>query len=237
MPTTAKVIDYQRIIGSLVPGGRFKYPEATWQDYLEFANAIGDGGRTRLAFDGSDIELMVVGIDHEDCKTRIDLLITIVAWELKIKKRPVGSTTWKRDHLKRAIEADTSYYFDHQKIKKRSEAKKAGPNNIVDSPNPDLVVEIDISKPKIDRQGIYEALEVPELWIAEANTVKILQLGPNGKYQAATRSQFLPVTDFQLTNWIFGAESQDEDTWEERLREWAKTLDPISRPGPPQLPA
>ena len=35
----------------------------------------------------------------------------IVANELKIRRQPLGSTTWKRKKLKRAIESDWCYYF------------------------------------------------------------------------------------------------------------------------------
>ena len=74
----------------------------------------------------------------------------------------MGSTTWKRKHLKRAIESDLCYYFDLAKLAAATAA--AHSDDISLYPNPDLAVEVDISPPKIDRPGIYAALQVPEFW-------------------------------------------------------------------------
>jgi Uma2 family endonuclease len=53
--------------------------------------------------------MMTIGPLHERYKTRLDVFISIVANELGIVRQPVGSTTWKRKKLKRAIEPDSSY--------------------------------------------------------------------------------------------------------------------------------
>ena len=116
----------------------------------------------RVAFDGKDIEMMTLGPWHESEKSLLEAFIAIVAGELKIERQPLGSTTWKRKKLKRAIESDLCYYFDPAKLAAYAAALRS--NNVDVYPNPDLAVEIDISKPKIDRPGIYAALEVPEFW-------------------------------------------------------------------------
>ena len=36
--------------------------------------------------------------------------------------------------------------------------------DIADYPNPDLAIEIDISPPEVDREGIYKSLKVAEIW-------------------------------------------------------------------------
>ena len=37
-------------------------------------------------------------------------------------------------------------------------------NEVAAYPNPDLAVEVDISRPQADRPAIYAALQVPEVW-------------------------------------------------------------------------
>jgi hypothetical protein len=37
-------------------------------------------------------------------------------------------------------------------------------NNMSDYPDSDLAIEIDLSPSRIDRPGIYRALQVPEIW-------------------------------------------------------------------------
>jgi hypothetical protein len=95
-------------------------------------------------------------------------------------------------------------------------------NNVDDYPNPDLAVEIVISKPKIDRQGIYAALEVPEIWRSRKQSVSIEQLGPDGRYVKAPRSRFLPVQSEDVTRWVFTEDSVGLVAWEERLRVWVR---------------
>jgi Uma2 family endonuclease len=77
----------------------------------------------------------------------------VAAGELKIRSEPMGSTTWRRKGLRRAIESDLCYYFDPAKL---AAAAAAADSDDVDLfPNPDLAVEVDVSPPRIDRSGIY----------------------------------------------------------------------------------
>ena len=59
---------------------------------------------------------MTLGPFHERQKSLLDWFIMIVAGELKVERQPMGSTTWNRKTLKRAIEADLCYYFDPAKL-------------------------------------------------------------------------------------------------------------------------
>ncbi len=134
--------------------------DVTWDDYESLVEQIGDSRNCRVAFDGKDIEMMTLGPFHERQKSLLDWFIMIVAGELKVERQPMGSTTWKRKKLKRAIESDVCYYFDPAKL---AAAATAAHSDDVDLyPNPDLAAEVDISPPKIDRPGIYAALQVPE---------------------------------------------------------------------------
>ena len=144
------------------PDKRVLIIDATWDEYENLVEQIGESRNCRVAFDGKDIEMMTLGPFHERQKSLLDWFIMIVAGELKIERQPMGSTTWKRKKLKRAIESDVCYYFDPVKL---TAAAAAAHSDDVDLyPNPDLAAEVDISPPKIDRPGIYGALQVPEFW-------------------------------------------------------------------------
>jgi hypothetical protein len=118
-------------------------------------------------------------------------------------------------------EAYLCYYFDLAKL--TAVASAADSDNVDDFPNPDLAVEVDVSPPKIDRSGIYAALEVPEFWRARKRSVSIEQLGPGGEYLAVARSRFLPVGSDDVTRWVFLEDSSDRLTWVDRLREWVRS--------------
>ena len=212
----------RRLLDGFPSDTRIVVAGVTWDDYENLVDQMGEARNCRIAFDGKDIEMMTLGPFHERQKSLLDWFIMIVAGELKIERQPMGSTTWKRKKLKRAIESDVCYYFDPAKL---AAAAAAAHSDDVDLyPNPDLAVEVDISPPKIDRAGIYAALQVPEFWRIRDKAVSIEQLSPDGKYVPAQRSRFLPVRPEDVTRWVFSEDSASLVTWEERLREWVRTI-------------
>jgi Uma2 family endonuclease len=210
-----------RLLDGFPPDTRIVAAGVTWDDYENLVNQVGEARNFRIAFDGMNIEMMTLGPFHERQKSRLDLFIAFVAGELKVRSQPMGSTTWRRKKLKRAIESDLCYYFEPAKL--AAVASAADSDNIDDFPNPDLAVEVDVSPPKIDRSGIYAALSVPEFWRARKKSVSIEQLGPHGKYVPVPQSRFLPVRPEDVTRWVFNEDANDLVTWQERLREWVRT--------------
>ena len=85
------------------------------------------------------------------------------------------------------------------------------------------MIEIDISPSKIDRFGIYAALQVPEIWRFESESVAIEQLAPGGTYVAAAWSRFLHVRPTEVARWVVAEESPRGLAWEQRLGEWVRT--------------
>ena len=215
----------RHLLDGFPPDTRVVAHGVTWDDYENLVDQIGDARNCRIAFDGKDIEMMTLGPFHERQKSLVDWFIMIVASELRIRRQPMASTTWKRKKLKRAIESDACYYFDPSKLAAVAAALHSDDVDLY--PNPDLAVEVDISPPKIDRPGIYAALQVPEFWRVRNRAVSIEQLGPDGTYVPAPRSRFLPVRPEDVTRWVFNEDSTDLVEWEERLREWVRAeVDP-----------
>jgi hypothetical protein len=140
-------------LDAVPPDMRVVIVDVTWDDYESLVEQLGESRDRRVAFDGEDIEMMTLGPFHQRQKPLLDWFIMIVGGELKIERQPMGSTTWKRKKLKRAIESDLCYYFDPAKL--AAAASAAESDNIDIYPNPDLAAEADISPPKIDRLGIY----------------------------------------------------------------------------------
>ena len=220
--TATKAPSPRRMLDGFPPDTRIVIADVTWEDYERLADAVREGEHCRIAFDGTDIEMMTLGPFHEREKSLVELFITIVAGELRIKRQPMGSTTWKRKKLKRAIESDLCYYFDPVKL--AAAAAAAHSDDVGLYPDPDLAVEVDISRPKIDRPGIYAALQVPEFWRARKKSVSIEHLGPHGKYVPADRSRFLPVRSEDVTRWVYREDSTSLVNWEYLVREWARDL-------------
>jgi Uma2 family endonuclease len=212
----------RRLLEGFPPDTRIVVAGVTWEDYDRFSRAVRDGENCRVAFDGKDIELMVLGPFHESIRGIVDAFIAIVARELGVEHRAVGSTTWKRKKVKRGIESNMSYYFDAAKLTAYNEAFARRSDKVKDYRNPDLAIEIDITPSKIDRPGIYAALQVPEIWQFANESVVIETLAPAGTYVAAASSRFLHVRPEEVARWVFVEESPRGLAWEQRLRDWVR---------------
>ena len=222
MSVTTRSPSPRRMLDGVPPDTRVVIAGVTWEFYDRFSRAVREGDNCRVAFDGTDMELMVLGPFHESLRGIVDAFIAIVARELGIEHRAVGSATWKRKKVKRGIESDVSYYFDAAKLAAYAEAFARRSNKIKDYRNPDLAIEIDISPSKIDRPGIYAALQVPEIWRFANESVAIDQLAPEGTYVAAASSRFLHVRPEEVARWVFVEDSPRGLAWEHRLREWVR---------------
>jgi hypothetical protein len=117
-----------------------------------------------------------------------------------------------RSDLGRGIEADLCYYFDALKLEACAAADALDSDDVADYPNPDVAVEVDLSPSKIDRPGIYRALQEPEVWRLDAGTVSIEQLGADGKYVAAESSRFLHVRADEVTGGYSRRSRSPEDS-------------------------
>ena len=140
-----------------------------------------------------------------------------------VRRRALGKTTWIRPEIERGIEADQCYVFDPAKVAAVGELLARKENDVALYPNPDLAVEVDISRPQADRPAIYAALEVPELWTFDSERVTIAQLS-GGQYVDTGRSRWIPVTAADATRWLVSEDTRDMDAWEERVRAWAELL-------------
>ena len=211
-----------RLLMGLPPDTRVVIADVTWNDYARLVDAVAEGENCRVAYDGKDVELMNVGPVHDSYSEILGLFVNLIAEELQIDLRGARSTTWSRRKLKRGIEADLSYYVDAAKVAAFDAALARRSEKIKDYPNPDLAVEVDISRPKIDRQGIYAALQVSEVWRVFEEHVSIEQLQSDGKYVAAVSSRFLSVTPDDVERWVLREGARGSVTWKQRLREWVR---------------
>jgi len=178
----------------------------------------------RMAYDGKDLEIMVKGPIHDHYADLVHRLITVVGTVLGIRRLALGETTWIRPGLERGLEADQCYVFEPAKMAVVRDLRRRQVNDVSGYPNPDLAVEVDISPPQADRAAIYAALDVPELWTFDGETVRIAQLGVGGQYVDRGRSRWIPVTAADATRWLTMEDTSDPDEWEERVRAWAELL-------------
>ncbi len=193
--------------------------------YNRLDGAIDERQHIRLAYDGEDLELMTTGELHEFYKILLGKFVDIVTSVLGIDRVSAGEKTWKTEETDRGLQADLSYYFEPEKMRMSRDARRRKSMDPADYPSaPDLAIEIDASRPKVDRPAVYAALRAAEVWRFDGAEVTIEQLQPDGSYAPAQTSRFLPVRAEEILRWLFDEDASLELPWERRLRQWARRL-------------
>ena len=194
----------------------------SWDLYDRLSDEIGEGQHVHLTYDGKDLEIMTTGRIHEDYKDFFGRLVIVLAFELRVRYRGAGETTWKRPEIARGLESDLCYYFTAKKRAADAKARARKSNKVADYPNPDLAIEIDISPSEVDRPAIYAALKVPEVWRFDGASCVIEHLQKDGTYAPVESSRFLPIRAEEVYRWVAAEDTSDELAWEQRLREWIR---------------
>jgi Uma2 family endonuclease len=204
------------------PDDRVVIRGVDWDFYEQLVDSIPEHEHIHVDYDGKDVEIMTIGRPHDRVKKLMGQFVERVAEELEIPYRTGGSTTWKRPEVARGLESDESYSFQAEKRAMITAAEARKSDDLADYPNPDLAVEVDISRSEIDRPGIYAALRVAEVWRFDDERVYIDRLGEDGQYHEAPESQFLPLTAEEIRRWVVEEDTSDESAWARRLRAWSR---------------
>jgi Uma2 family endonuclease len=201
-----------------VPDRRVVFRGVDWGFYERLVDSIPASSGIHVDYDGRDLEVISTSRWHELAKKMLGRVAETTAEELDIPYRPAGQTTWLRPEIARGLESDECYYFLPEKLAADSVALERRSRDIADYPNPDLAVEVDISRPQIDRAGIYAALRVAEIWRLDGDEVIIERLTPQGTYEAVESSGFLPLRADELRRWVLEEDWHDLPAWVRRLR-------------------
>jgi len=160
----------------------------SWEVYEALLREVGDQNK-RLTYDSGELEIMSPLPEHEAWKKAIGGLVEILALELDIPMRRLGSTTFKQKTLQKGLEPDECYYVANEAAvrgKRRFDLRR--------DPPPDLVVEIDISPRAVDREAIHAAMGVPEVWRFDGTTLVAMELS-GGSYRPRPGSIAFPALD------------------------------------------
>ncbi|MEW6211336.1 MAG: Uma2 family endonuclease [Acidobacteriota bacterium] len=190
-----------------------------WETYASLLADHLDQSAPRFTYDRGELEIMSPSSQHEKYNRAISLFVEVLAEELNIDIENLGSTTFNREDLERGFEPDSCFYIQNEPLV----AGKPRIDLSVDPP-PDLVIEIDITSPSIDKLPIFAHLGVPEVWRCDGNRVSILHL-ENDAYRERDESPVLPrVTAALLTEFLEDSKTMKRTVWLRKLRAWARTV-------------
>ena len=203
---------------------------ASWETYERLLVEREERRSPRFFYDRGVLEILSPSAEHDMTRRIVAALVELLAEEAYIDVENAGSTTFKREDLARGFEPDECFYFGGNAGRVRELV--AGKGNIdLDAGDPasDLVVEVEITSPSLDKLPIYSHLGVHEVWRHGGGRTTILKLadeaGEDPRYVEAPGSTFLPgATGHALTRLVADGLTLDRRAWRRRVREWARSF-------------
>ena len=126
-----------------------------------------DRSAPRFIYNQGDLEIYLPSQKHEEKSNFLEDIVKIIAEEREIESRNIRSTTFKNASAKKGLEPDGCFYLQsYDKVFGRQEID-------LEKYPPDLVIEVDIFSPSINRFPIYAVFKVPEIWRYQKDEVKI----------------------------------------------------------------
>jgi Uma2 family endonuclease len=191
----------------------------SWETFERLLDEMGER-HFRMSYDNGDLEFMPLSYsyEHENYGKWIARLIFFVALELQMPIASGGSTTLKQGLRRKGLEPDECFWIQHESAM-RGKKKWTTLNNLP----PDLAVEIDITSSWLDHLGIYAALQVPEVWRFDGETLRVLIFGANGKYREKSKSAAFPTLSLVgFTKFITKLGSKDEVSLIQEFTAWLR---------------
>ena len=200
------------------PPQRLVLQGVSWETYESLLADFVDSHAAHFTYDQGVLEIMVLSAQHEKPNRTLAMLVEVVAEEMGIDVERFGSTTFKRADLHKGFEPDSCFYI-------QNEARVRGKLEIdlLTDPPPDLVIEIDISHPSLNKLPIYAQVGVPEVWRYTGRDLQLFTLR-DGQYEDSAHSAAFPLlTRTVITEFLEASLELRSTAWLRRVREWLRS--------------
>lgn len=189
----------------------------SWETYERLLAEHEEASGTRFTYDGGILEILVPSARHEKPNRLLASLVEVLAEEMALNIESLGSTTLKRPDLLKGFEPDSCFYIQHADAIRDNEAI-----DLTVDPPPDLVIEIDITSPSLDKFPLYAAVGVPEVWRYDGTHVTMYRLAGE-RYVEVTHSPVLPpLTSERATLFLEERKQVPSMVWLRAVRAWAR---------------
>jgi Uma2 family endonuclease len=189
----------------------------SWETYERLMKERGENRVPRFAYDQGELEIMSPSTEHESIAYYIGLLVAVFAEEAGVDLYGAGSTTFDREDLERGFEPDACFYVQN--------AERVRDKPRIDlrlDPPPDLIIDVDITSPSLDKFSIYARASIPEIWRHDGERLAIFELRGEVYVEVAGSRTLPPLTSEALSGLIEESSSLDIATWMRRVRERAR---------------
>ncbi|MEM9947821.1 MAG: Uma2 family endonuclease [Cyanobacteria bacterium P01_D01_bin.36] len=199
---------------------RVKLSGISWEMY-QAIRADPDNRNIKLTYYQGVLEVMAPSPEHEYLKKVLGRFVETIAEEFVVKLYPLGSTTLDREDLVSGSEPDECFYLTVNKIQQIKGKKRI---DLQQDPAPDLVVEVDITSRSKYRNQVYSALEVPEIWTYDGQSLTLLVL-EGANYVKTQRGKAFPQVDVKAVEaFLQQAMEKDYLTLVSEFRQWLKSI-------------
>jgi Uma2 family endonuclease len=198
------------------PEQRVTLHNVSWETYERLLADLQDSSAPRMTYDRGTLEIMSPSSEHERYNRTAAQIVEELAVEMNVNIDSLGSTTFRREDIDRGFEPDSCFYI-------RNAASVRGKKRIdlgVDPP-PDLVIEIDITNPSLDKFPIFAKVGVPEVWRFDGSRLAIYELAAGEYLERGASVAFPAVTAAVVTGFIKESETMERPEWVRKLRGWA----------------
>jgi Uma2 family endonuclease len=187
------------------PETRLVLENVAWSTFVELADQRR-GSVPRMTYDNGVLEMMSPKRLHENLGCLIGRMIEAYSEAKSIEIISVASVTVKRSDLKKAFEADESYYVAH--------ANQVFDKEELDfeiDPPPDLVIEVEITSSAIEKMKLFAMMRVPEVWRHDGAKLEMFRLVAS-EYQSIESSIELLGLKADLINQTLAASKTTPET-------------------------
>jgi Uma2 family endonuclease len=189
----------------------------SWQTFKIMLAEMGSERKNRLAYDNGTIEIMTPLMPHENSNRLIEVFVGVLCEELGLEIKRTGSLTLTRDDLERGGEPDSSYYIQNEFLVRGKENI-----DLTFDPPPDLVLEVEYSRSKIDKLQLYAAMGVPEFWRYNGSVLRIYRLENEQYIEVEASPSFTPVAVKEIPRFIQESKQRGEITATRAFRTWVE---------------
>jgi Uma2 family endonuclease len=199
------------------PEERVVLRDVSWATYERLLTEQQERTVPRFTYDRGVLEIMSPSSEHEEISQLINQLFFLIAGAKGYDARCFSTTTFKREDIQRGFETDSCFYL--QSVSRIRGVKKL---DLAIHPPPDLIIEVDITSPSIDKFPIYAQVGVPEIWRYKDEKLSIYLRQDEDSYIEVEKSLCLQVTSTALTALLREREDRTLADWQQLVRETAE---------------
>lgn len=132
----------------------------SWEFYEQILDEYKGSNAVHFAYDDGFLEVEVPLLKHEVPIGLFSDIVSTICIERELDIRNVSSTTFRKPAKSKGCEPDSAFYIQNvRKIKGLLEI------DLSKDPPPDLIIEVDVTSPSLNKLPIYAALGVTEIWL------------------------------------------------------------------------